>query len=189
MESDENRSDGPERTFESGKEAREALLAGKRAIVEFGMDIQRWVQRRGRFSQFIIAGVISVVLNEMRTFSWNLSVILPSSVPVFSTNQLLIVLIGAITGQTMIQTSRLNQLEDGISGMDSPETRTDGGGDLPPRDDEGKFKSKKSGGGAVGGAIAGAALGSSYGPAGTVAGALFGAILGDELEEQSMNED
>jgi len=71
--------------------------------------------------------------------------------------------------------------------MSSQGTRTDGGQDLPARDEDGKFTEEgTSGGGALGGMIAGAALGSSYGPAKTVAGALFGAIIGDELEEQSL---
>jgi hypothetical protein len=102
-----------------------------------------------------------------------------------------------VIGQTRVQTRRLNnvaqgvnEVEDKLSSMSSRGTRTDGGQDLPARDEDGKFTEEgTSGGGALGGMIAGAALGSSYGPAGTVAGALFGAIIGDELEEQSLKND
>lgn len=141
---------------------------------------------RSRLTQVVLAGVVSAGVGVAAQFVVPTSLSFPGVISTFSDGQLILALIGVVVGQTMIQTRRINQAIEAISGMDQTTTRSDGGRDLPPRDDEGKFTDEgTSGGGALGGAIAGAALGSSYGPAGTVAGALFGAILGDALEEQS----
>jgi hypothetical protein len=146
--------------------------------------VNEWVDRRSTTTQLIIGALVTLGAGAVQ--SEVPSIVLNAQLPTFGTNQILIALVGIIAGQTVIQTQKLNQVVEETKNVSRSAARSDGGKNLPPRDDEGKFEEDgTSGGGALGGAIAGAAFGSSFGPAGTVGGAVFGAIIGDALEEQA----
>lgn len=156
----------------------------KNAIVSCKRGFQRRIESLGWTPQVILAAVLSLGVEKALKRSGSAWNYVMANIPTFSTEQLLVVLIGVGIAQTRIQARKFNHIADVVQTESmSTQARADGGRDQP-RDEEGKFKeSKTSGGGALGGAIAGAALGSSYGPAGTVFGGIVGAMLGDELEK------
>jgi len=173
--------------------------------------VNRWVGDRGAFTKLLFGGFSAVTLNSARSYV-PLSEIFAVTeyIPSFSTEQLLVVVIGVVIGQTIIQKRGFNQIQNNIQ-SEAPnrndDARPDGGrrgpsksrknrpnrsrGPNKPMSPESidtaddKKESDASGGGMIGGAIAGAALGSSWGPGGTIGGAIIGAVLGDELEQRS----
>lgn len=105
--------------------------------------------------------------------------------PIPSTRQLLLGVIGAVVGQTAIQTQILKSWKYRLFSMaDRSDTRPDGGKEFTRSDQRERTQHvETSGGGAIGGAIIGAAFGASYGPGGMAGGAVFGAFAGNVFEQ------
>jgi hypothetical protein len=103
-----------------------------------------------------------------------------------SKKQLLVLIVGVITGQTLVQSRKFGQLGYRYQNVSEPPTsRADGGEHVPSEERAerlGPLGNGTTGGGLVGGAIAGAGIGSSWGTGGVVGSAIFGAVLGDVFE-------
>lgn len=94
----------------------------------------------------------------------------------FTTERLVLLLLGLYLIDSSIRTQKLNTILDELLDMkDEGSVKTDGG----------TSRNRTSGGGALGGAIAGGALGSAAGPQGTLVGVFLGLVIGDELEQKS----
>ena len=162
-------------TFESFRNAARELWRGLTVPIH---RVNRWLDRRGFLFQATVMGVIALGLARLGAI---LDSLLGTwlTVPSVTTNQLLVVLIGAIAGQSYLQVRGFNSLRTDSTGMETADVRTDGGESDRP---------ETSGGLALAGAIAGAALGASYGTGGVAGGALLGYFLGDELERHALRE-
>ena len=173
----------------------ESLNAARRTINEAKVTfwhaiagVQYWVERRGRLTQLGIGGIVAIAIRHVWILSsrWiSMVVELLLTPPIPSTRQLLLGVIGAIVGQTAMQTQILKTEEFRLSSMaDHSDTRPDGGKEFAQSDQKERAEHvETSGGGAIGGAIIGAAFGASYGPSGMAGGAVFGAFAGNVFEQ------
>lgn len=173
---------------ESIRSTKEAVYATISAMYYFTIGLQHWTQRRGRLTQFVLAGIVTAGINRFSEAGIALLGTVHGLVPEVSTVQLLAALVAIATAQTVAQTRTLIkiriQLDDTMSEgrllADGGRESTAAGRRTPPVEVE------TTGGGAIGGAIVGAALGASFGPGGIVGGALLGSILGDDFEAKFM---
>lgn len=182
--------DGDDTGFgEAATGIRNAVHGMKWAIWHTLLGVQQWVADRSRLTHLFIGASIAWVMNQVLPEVGDVTGIFRflSNISLLSTNQLLLIAMGFVASQTYIQSRALYQMRSTLVEMNQNPTRTDGGEDLPSRDDGTKFESMgTSGGGALGGAFAGAVVGSSYGPGGVVGGAIIGAVLGDAFEESAI---
>lgn len=148
--------------------------------------LQRWVRRRGRLTQLFLGGIAAVLVESSLDATVSILTAVSFDAFVLSPGQLLTVLVGGITVQTVLQIRKLFHIDGRLETMDRATALPDGGEEVGRRGEEIRrtFDGDTTGGGAIGGAIAGAGVGASYGVSGLVFGAVVGWIVGDEFEQR-----